>query len=88
MSSVSRPTAHADSPVLAQGLLSVPQLTSEINLSILNHACVNVCDGSKVFSICLDKEQHWHIKCLEIMAVFLALSTFLPDVKEHHVLVH
>ncbi|KAI2659536.1 hypothetical protein H4Q32_029076 [Labeo rohita] len=34
-----------------------------------------------------DQEQHWHINCLEIMAVFLSLRAFLPDVKGRYVLV-
>ncbi len=29
----------------------------------------------------------WHINCLEILAVFRALKHFLPDLRDHHVLV-
>ncbi|KAI2665262.1 ORF V: Enzymatic polyprotein [Labeo rohita] len=29
----------------------------------------------------------WHINCLEMMAVFQALKHFLPDLRDHHVLV-
>lgn len=33
------------------------------------------------------REHHlsWHISCLEMMAVFLALRHFLPDLRGHHV---
>ncbi len=30
----------------------------------------------------------WHINCLEMLAVFQALTHFLPDLRGHHVLVH
>ncbi len=29
----------------------------------------------------------WHINCLEMLAVFRALKHFLPDLRDHHVLV-
>ncbi len=29
----------------------------------------------------------WHINCLEMLAVLHALKYFLPDLKDHHVLV-
>ncbi len=36
------------------------------------------------------KEQHfsWHINCLEMLVVFLALKNFLAYLRGHHVLVH
>jgi len=30
----------------------------------------------------------WHINCMEMVAIFLALKYFLPDLRGHHVLVH
>ncbi len=29
----------------------------------------------------------WHINCLEMLAVFRGLKHFLPDLRDHHVLV-
>lgn len=40
---------------------------------------------------CVTADQHlahWHINCLEIMAVILVLKVFLSILKRHHVLVH
>ncbi len=36
------------------------------------------------------KDHHlsWHINCLEMLAVFLALKNFLADLRDHHVLLH
>ncbi len=38
---------------------------------------------------CLWSDRHftWHINCLEMLAVFRALKHFLPDLRDHHVLV-
>lgn len=45
--------------------------------------------GSSVHGQTSDRrilEQHWHINCLEMMTVLLALRAFPPDLKGYHVL--
>ncbi len=44
-------------------------------------------EGNPAFGFWSSQEQHLHISCLEMMAVFLALKTFLPALTGQHVLV-
>ncbi len=44
--------------------------------------------GRLAFGSWSNLEQRLHINCLEMLAVFIALKTFLPALREHHVLVH
>ncbi len=46
-----------------------------------------LCDGKLAFGPWLKKEGYLHINCLEILAVWLGLRTFLPDLRGHHVLI-
>ncbi len=45
-----------------------------------------ICDGRPAFGTCSETEKSWHINCLELRAVHLALECFLPDILHHHVL--
>ncbi len=47
-----------------------------------------VLEGCSSRSLWKDHHLSWHIKCLEMLAVFLALKNFLADIRGHHVLVH
>ncbi len=46
-----------------------------------------VCDGRPAFGMWSETEKSWHINCLELHAVHLALECFLPDILHHHVLI-
>ncbi len=48
-----------------------------------------LCDGKPASapSASSKKEGYLHINCLEMLAVWLGLRTFLPDLRRHHVLV-
>ncbi len=46
----------------------------------------DICDGRPAFGTCSETEKSWHINCLELRAVHLALECFLPDILHHHVL--
>jgi len=46
-----------------------------------------LCKGRPTSGSCLSTEKWLHINCLEIMVVFLALKTFLPDLIVHLILV-
>ncbi len=46
-----------------------------------------LCDGKPAFGLWSKKEGYLHINCVEMLAVCLGLSTFLPDLRGHHVLV-
>ncbi|XP_048030341.1 uncharacterized protein LOC125257733 [Megalobrama amblycephala] len=46
-----------------------------------------VLDGHSTQGLWNEHHLSWHINCLEMMAVFLALRVFLPDLRGHHVLV-
>ncbi len=45
-------------------------------------------EGRSSQSLWKDQHLSWHINCLEMLAVFLALKNFLADLRGHHVLVH
>ncbi|KAI2647602.1 ORF V: Enzymatic polyprotein [Labeo rohita] len=46
-----------------------------------------VCDGRPAFGTWTETEKFWHINCLELRAVHLALECFLPDILHRHVLI-
>ncbi|XP_048024136.1 LOW QUALITY PROTEIN: uncharacterized protein LOC125253920 [Megalobrama amblycephala] len=46
-----------------------------------------ILDGRPTQGLWSEHHLSWHINCLEMMAVFLALRVFLPDLRGHHVLV-
>ncbi|XP_058624259.1 uncharacterized protein LOC131535672 [Onychostoma macrolepis] len=46
-----------------------------------------VCDGRPAFGTWSETEKSWHINCLELRAVHLALECFLPDILQRHVLI-
>lgn len=46
-----------------------------------------LCDGEPAFGTWMDAQALWHINCLELEAVSLALQSFLPLVEDRHVLV-
>ncbi len=46
-----------------------------------------VCDGRPAFGTWSEMEKSWHINCLELRAVHLALECFLPDILHRHVLI-
>ncbi len=46
-----------------------------------------LCDGKSAFGPWSKKEGYLHINCLEMLAVWLGLRTFLPDLRGHHVLI-
>ncbi len=46
-----------------------------------------LCDGKPAFGIWSKKDGHIHINCLEMLAVYLGLRTFLSDLRGHHVVV-
>ncbi len=45
-----------------------------------------MCDGKTAFGLWLKKEGYLHINCLEMLAVYLGLHTFLPDLRGHNFL--
>ncbi len=47
-----------------------------------------ILEGHSSKGLWKDHHLSWHINCLEMLAVFLALKNFLADVRGHHVLVH
>ncbi len=46
-----------------------------------------VCDGRPAFRTWSETEKSWHITCLELHAVHLALECFLPDILHRHILI-
>ncbi len=46
-----------------------------------------LCDGKSAFGPWSKKEGYLHINCLEMLAVWSGLRTFLPDLRGHHVLI-
>ncbi len=46
-----------------------------------------VMDGHPARGLWSGRHLTWHINCLEMLAVFRALKHFLPDLRDHHVLV-
>lgn len=46
-----------------------------------------LCDGRPAFGTWAGDQTRWHINCLEMEAVHLALQSFLPFVKDRHVLI-
>ncbi len=44
-------------------------------------------DGKPIFGLRSKEEGYLHINCLEMLAVYLGLRTFLPDLRGHHILV-
>ncbi len=46
-----------------------------------------LCNGKPAFSFWLKEEGRLHINGLEMLAVYLGLCTFLPNLRGHHVLV-
>ncbi len=46
-----------------------------------------VCDGRPAFGTWSETEKLWHINCLELRAVHLALECFLPDILHRHILI-
>ncbi len=47
-----------------------------------------LCDDKSAFGPWSKKDGYLHINCLELLAVWLGLRTFLPDLRGHHVLIH
>ncbi len=47
-----------------------------------------ILEGRSSQGLWKDYQLSWHINCLEMLAVFLALKNFLADLRGHHVLVH
>lgn len=45
------------------------------------------CDGRLAFGVWSTTQKQWHINCLEMKAVHLALQEFLLIVKDRHVLI-
>ncbi|KAL0201521.1 hypothetical protein M9458_004708, partial [Cirrhinus mrigala] len=46
-----------------------------------------LCEGRPAYGTWTRAQAKWHINCLELKAVFLALQGFLPLIKDRHVLV-
>lgn len=49
--------------------------------------CGAFCDSLPVYGVWRSEHWSWHINCLELIAVYLALSRFLPMVQGYQVLV-
>ncbi|KAL0187925.1 hypothetical protein M9458_015024, partial [Cirrhinus mrigala] len=47
-----------------------------------------VCNGQAALGSWTEPRLRWHVNCLELLAVFLALRRFLPMLRHKHVLVH
>ncbi len=47
-----------------------------------------ISEGRSSQGLWKDHHLSWHINCLDMLAVFLALKNFLTDLRGHHVLVH
>ncbi|KAL0180346.1 hypothetical protein M9458_025788 [Cirrhinus mrigala] len=46
-----------------------------------------LCDGKLAFGYWSKRESRLYINCLEMLAVYLGLHSFLPDLRGHHILV-
>ncbi len=62
-------------------------LSRNANDGSLPHGLGAVMSGRSAQGLWEGPHLMWHINCLEMLAVFLALKDFLPDLRDHHVLV-
>ncbi len=62
-------------------------LSRNANDGSLPHGLGAVMSGRSAQGLWEGPHLMWHINCLEMLAVLIALKDFLPDLRDHHVLV-
>ncbi|KAL0181256.1 hypothetical protein M9458_023662, partial [Cirrhinus mrigala] len=70
-----------------QTLRSYGQEHVVVNTDASTTGCGAVCNGQAASGSWTGPRLRWHVNCLELLAVFLALCRFLPMLRHKHVLV-
>ncbi len=77
---------------IEETLVLVPSFSSFMSSQDANDVSLMgwgaILEGRSSQGLWKDHHLSWHINCLEMLAVFLALNNFLVDLSGHHELVH